>query len=208
MLAGLPGLILGLTFGCTRADVDVPMVDVIDAAPAEITPLGFALDGTGRVTASWRAADGWASTEAAIEVAEASADIRTGSDGAVSIDDLRMRFAGVPLGDGVGALELADVELTLVRPVELEGAVWDGVGLLAAAEGQIDLDLHWALAAGDDQLPLAPQTITGVALRVGLRRRGERWTTTLVLTRDGPAWSWGELIELSDLRIDVHGAGE
>jgi hypothetical protein len=125
----------------------------------------------------------------------------------VLIDALRLDTARIPLEDGPDGLQIANVSLTLARPMELGVAVWDGAGELAAAEGEIDLNLSWAIAAGDDQLPLASQRIDGVSLRAGLRRRGKQWTAALVLARDGRAWALADLLELSDLRIDVRGPG-
>jgi hypothetical protein len=202
---------LSLCAGCAEAR-DVGGDDGADAGVAAEAPvpLAFALDGTAEVTARWWVGDGWDAVEETIDVRAARAALRTSADGAVTIDALRVRLGGVALGDATDpdALRVADVELALAGPVELGVAVWDGAGRMGAAEGTVALALAWSLAAGDEQLPLAPQTIDAVALRLGLRRDGDAWSAAITLERDGRAWAWADLFELSDLWIGLSGIGE
>jgi hypothetical protein len=196
---------MSLCTGCAVADDAADRADAGGIA-GEPIPLGFALDGRAEITARWWIGDGWDAREAEIDVRSAHAALRTAADGAVTIDALRVRVGGITLGDD--DLRVADIELSLACPAELGLAAWDGDGTLGLAEGLVDLELTWALAAGDDHLPLAPQTIDDVELRVGLRRGGDEWSTALTLERDGRAWAWADLFELSDLWIGLTGGSQ
>ena len=204
VLVVIAGLVASLGVACAEADGERD-ASAADGPPAAPPALAFALDGAAQLTARWWIGDGWDAAETTVEVTRASAQLRSGGEGEVTLEALQLTLAGVALGRGADAPQVVDATLALPGPVELGVAAWDALGERGAAAGVVELELAWALAAGDDHVPLATQTIAAVALRLGLRRRGERWSAVLVLERDGRAWDWADLFELSDLRIEVAG---
>jgi hypothetical protein len=144
----------------------------------------------------------------AVAVLDGSGVVHAEADGALVVDALDGAFDDVTLGpDEVppDGLVMTGLSLRLDDPA-LAMAHWDDAGAEAWAEPTATLVLEWAALTADGTLvPLMPQTLAvPVALHVwggedGLLR------TDLSGYLDGTFWSWGELVQMSDLAFDLHG---
>jgi hypothetical protein len=121
---------------------------------------------------------------------------RPGAERAPQLGRLAIELAPIALDAIYGAGEdrpRALVDLMLVREPPPEGG------------DREDLWLHWSLAFADDVYPLTAQRLRGLELSIELARSDAGTTAIVRGERRGPVWSWGSIVEVSDVELIATG---
>jgi hypothetical protein len=116
------------------------------------------------------------------------------------VDDIVMRPETLP-PDG---LHLTGVRLALDTLVDVR-TQWTNRDNDATIQGEASLLLDWAVKASDGRvLPLATQHLPPLPFTASLRRSASGTLAANVGTvATGVFWTWGDILELSDLAVDL-----
>ena len=145
--------------------------------------------------------------DAVLPVVGGALTARTDRAGRMQLEQLVVELADVVLDDRQfppRGLWLSGLRLRLVDPVVAD-AVWTDDDQACAVIADFDLRFDWGVVLADGtRHPLATQTLRDLPFEIDVARRGPLGIgVSLGAYAEGVVWRWSELVEVSNLSVDV-----
>jgi hypothetical protein len=160
---------------------------------------------TGSLVAKRYTHDGWVEGTSTLAITAGALTMRAGGD-QVTATAFELELAPIDLPDAVFGkpAQLTDVRVALATSVTAP-ATWSGDDD-ATATLPVKLDLEWSIAIDQGVTQLGTQHLPAIPLDLTLTGGGDHVDATLAIRGDGTLWTWADLLQLADLRLEIAAA--
>lgn len=141
---------------------------------------------------------------AAVAVLEGSVDVGVTAQGTFGLNRVTLELGDVIAYPGGVPLHLTDLRVRLEQPIRLHTA-WSDDGLALDAVGDVTLLLDWSLQVQGQPYVLAQQRLTDIPVHISVVAMGPSHVGLHIgAAQPGVFWSWGGMLELADLDLDLN----
>jgi len=157
---------------------------------------------TGSLVAKRYTHDGWVEGTSTLAITGGELTAKATGD-QVSAASFELELAPIDLPDAVFGkpAQLTDVRVTLASSVTAP-ATWSDADD-ATATLPVMLDLAWSIAIDQGVTQLGTQHLPVIPLDLTLTGGGDHVDATLSLHGDGTLWTWADLLQLADLKLEI-----
>ena len=195
---------------CTSPDSSAPtgpsFASVHDRLAAEPTRLFIPGEGsTGSLVAEHYTNGAWVSGTSTLTIDNGELVAKLAGDQLVA-QTFDVSFAPIDVPESVFGkpAQLIDVRVTLATSAT-GAATWTSSDD-ATTSLPLQLDLSWSLAIDNTVAPLGTQHLPVIPLDLALTGAGDHVDGSFALHAMGDLWSWADLLELSQLDLQLSGA--
>jgi hypothetical protein len=161
---------------------------------------------TGSLVAKRYTATGWVEGTSQLTIANGELVAHLGASGELVAETFKLALEPIVLPDSVfnQPAELTDVQVTLAS--SSSGTPTWTTDDTATVDLALKLDIAWSIVISGHTTQLGAQHLPAIPLQLALDGRGDHVAATLGLHASGTLWSWADLIELSQLDLQLAAA--